>query len=683
MTIVGDNPIQSVGDDVLGRAEAAGYFSQQVLALDCSKGLVVGVLGPWGSGKTSFVNLARQELESSDVPILDFNPWMFSGAEQLLESFFIELSSQLKMRPGLAEVGKNLEAYGEAFAGLGWLPMVGPWIERGRAAASVVGKMLKNRKEGAGGRREKLEQILSELEKPIAVVLDDIDRLNTSEIRDIFKLVRLTACFPNIIYIVAFDRDRVEQALNEQSVPGRDYLEKIIQVAVDLPTVPESVLRHQVADSINTAVSDIENTGPFDQEAWPDIFVEVVLPLVRHMRDVRRYSASVHGTVLALKGQVALQDVLGLEAVRIFLPDTFKLLHRSIDSLTSTSRMDLEYGQDLLQEKVNALIEAGGDKGSIVRNMISRLFPAGSRYVGGSHYGADWQSGWLRERKVAHESILQLYLERVVSSGLHAFNEAELAWSKLHDASELDECLRAIESERLRDVISGLEAYEDIYEPCHVVSGCTVLLNLLPDIPVVPRSMYDLENSTIVSRVVLRLLRSLGNPDAIEAAAREIYPQVTTLSVKLELLDDLGHRPNAGHQLISEQSAAALEGDWRDEVRATNEADLLRESDLLKVLVTVLRDASPAEDALTVGDSPELTLVLLRSSRSESTSQTMGNRAITRTPRLAWAALVELLGDEEAIDFRLGQFGQLDSQEDSDLVDLARRYLEGWRPDDD
>ncbi|MBM7331832.1 hypothetical protein JS562_54830 [Agrobacterium sp. S2] len=51
---------------------------------------------------------------------------------------------------------------------------------------------------------------------------DDIDRLTTGEIRDIFKLVRLTASFPNVVYILAFDRARVEQALGgEWSVrPG-------------------------------------------------------------------------------------------------------------------------------------------------------------------------------------------------------------------------------------------------------------------------------------------------------------------------------------------------------------------------------------------------------------------------------------------------------------------------------
>src|SRR5437870_11671373 len=71
-----DNPIKSIGDDTLGRAPLAQAFAREILELDCSEGLVVGVLGAWGSGKTSFINLARGELEVSTSAVVDFNPWM-------------------------------------------------------------------------------------------------------------------------------------------------------------------------------------------------------------------------------------------------------------------------------------------------------------------------------------------------------------------------------------------------------------------------------------------------------------------------------------------------------------------------------------------------------------------------------------------------------------------------------
>lgn len=87
------------------------------------------------------------------MPILEFNPWMFSGAEQLVESFFIELGAQLRITPDLADLGKKLADYGEAFSGMGWIPVVGTWFERARVVAKVFGKALERRKEGVGARR--------------------------------------------------------------------------------------------------------------------------------------------------------------------------------------------------------------------------------------------------------------------------------------------------------------------------------------------------------------------------------------------------------------------------------------------------------------------------------------------------------------------------------------------------
>ena len=88
-------------------------------------------------------------------------------------------------------------------------------------------------------------------------MLDDTDRLATTEIRDIFRLIGLTASFPNTVYIVEFDRRRVEDALPEQGIPGRDYLEKILQVAVDLPVAPPHLTHRQIFDAIDLALSAV------------------------------------------------------------------------------------------------------------------------------------------------------------------------------------------------------------------------------------------------------------------------------------------------------------------------------------------------------------------------------------------------------------------------------------------
>lgn len=684
VVVTGDNPVRRVEDDTLGRGVVARDFAHQVLALDVREGVVVGVLGAWGSGKTSFVNLARDEFERAGVPILDFNPWMFSGAEQLVESFFVELAAQLKVRPGLAEVGRDLEDYGETFSGLAWLPLVGPWIERGRGATRILGRILQRRKEGVGGRRAKLERALGALTKPIAVVLDDIDRLSTSEIRDVFKLVRLTASFPNIIYIVAFDRLRVEKALAEQGVPGRDYLEKILQVAVDLPAIPSHVLNRQISSAVDGALGAIETTGPFDEQVWPDVFMEIVRPLIRNMRDVRRYAAAIHGTVGALHGQIALADVLALEAVRVFLPDVFGRLHGAVDGLTTAS--GFSYGgrgdPPLLKAQIDGLVEAAETHGDVVRAMIGRLFPAGQRHVGGSHYGGDWKSRWLRERRVAHEDILRFYLERVAGEGLQAFTDAEQAWARMADPDGLEVYLRSLDVGRLQDVIASLEAYEDQFAPQHVRPGTIVLLNLLPDLPERKRGMFELDTKFAVTRVTYRLLRSLGNPAAVEAAVRQILPELKSLSAKLELITEVGYREGAGHKLVSEAAAAEFEKALRDEVRARPVDHLAKEGDLVRLFLVAKREGDPSEAPLTIDDAPQLTLAVLRAARSEVRSQAMGSRAVRRSPRLAWDVLIELYGDEATLKERIESLKATGPKGADELLELAGKYLAGWRPKD-
>jgi KAP family P-loop domain len=684
MNALNDNPIHDRQSDTLGRAESAEAFALHVLALDRSEGAVVGVLGPWGSGKTSYINLARDEFRTAGAEIVDFNPWMFSGAEQLVESFFVEVASQLKHRPGLADVGKDLEDYGELFSGLGWLPLVGPWIERGRIANKLLAKLLQRRKEGSVGRRAKLSKELQTFGRPIVVVIDDIDRLSTTEIRDIFKLVRLTASFPNIIYVLAFDRERVENALTEQGIQGRDYLEKILQLAIDLPTVASDVLTRQVLTAIDDAVAEADNRGPFDEERWPDVFMEVIRPLIRNMRDVRRYSAAVYGTVRALKGQIALVDVLALEAVRVFLPDTFKRIAGSVDALTTTlSLMYRSQDPPELKAAIDDMLDVPDDRKALLASLIERVFPAAHRHIPrGTYFGPDSESRWLRDRRVAQNDILRLYLERVAGEGLRAFAEAEQAWNIITDRDAFDAYLRSLPYTSRGDVIAKLAAYEQDFKVQHAVAGTAVLLNLIPDVPEEGGGMFRIEPNIVVGRITLRLLRAVGDPAAVAEAVRQILPHLTTLSAKFELITDVGFRESAGHKLVSEADAKGFKRQWRGEVRAATPNQLIVEWNLARVLYFANDDRPDDESPTVVPDDPDVTLAVLRSARTETRSQTVGARAVRRAPRLPWDMLVAIYGSDEILHERVDALEVAAGPEDGDLLALARKYRGGWRPKD-
>lgn len=683
MRTASDEPIRQANEDALSRDRFAQSFARRVEDVDCSNhGVVVGVLGPWGSGKTSFVNLVRNHLGEADIPVLEFNPWMFSGTAELVDAFFVELSSQLKLHDRLRTVGKRLTEYGEAFGSLGWLPWVGPWLSRAGSVSRILAKWTKRGPKGTALPRERLRTALDDLDRPLVIVLDDIDRLDSTEIRQVFKLIRLIANLPNVVYLVAFDRQRVEEALADDAVPGRAYLEKILQVAVDLPQVPTEVLHRQVFTALDDALSSVDHRR-LDEQRWPDVFVEVIHPLINNMRDVTRYANAVHWTVNEVGDAIDIVDLLALEAVRVFMPDAFVRLPEAVDGLTkpSSSFIGGSTEPEHLGESVQALVDASEPRGSVMRALISRLFPAGARHIGGVNYGADFQKSWLRDRLVAHPDLLRMYLERVAGRSLQAFGHAEHAFELMDNESDFTNYVESLNLDHVEDVVSALETFEPEYTPTQVVPGVTVLLNLLPRLPERPLGMFDFGPRLTVTRVTVRLLRSLPGSDEVEAAVSEILPRLDGLSLQLELLDDVGHRPDRGHRLVTEEFYYGRLQTWRDRLRVATVAELASEYDLGRTMLLAKRDAGEDEPSLEVPDDVKVTEALLKSLTSESRSQSVDSRAVRRRPRIAWDVFCELVGGDEAAADRIAAL-EASGLLDSETLILAKQYVAGWRPPD-
>ncbi|MGV9211937.1 KAP family P-loop NTPase fold protein [Micromonospora sp. RB23] len=649
----------------------------EVRSVDVAQGYVIALSGPWGSGKTSLLNLIRLQLDRVPrLPVVNFNPWMFSNTEQLVQSFFGELASQLRMKEDrLAAVATEIEAYGELLAPLTFVPIAGPLIQRASEAAGAVRKFRESRDGSVVFRKEMLAAELTRLGERIVVIIDDIDRLQTAEIRDIFKLVRLTASFPNVIYLLAFDRGRVEEALTESGIPGRGYLEKIVQTTIDVPVIADELLITQVGQALDAVLDGSPAMERFDKDRWPDVLMEVVAPLIRNVRDVRRFAASIRSTVDSLGGQIELVDLLALEAIRIFLPDVFKAIADAPTALTATrSSAERSAGRSDEEAVKRVLAEAAGQR-PLVESVISRLFPGGLRHIGGSPYGAEWEKGWLKARRVAHPDILRLYLERTHTSKMAAFTDAERAFKVLADRAALEEFLSSIDPERIEDVISALEAFEGEYPSEAVPVAVTVVLNTMPYLPDRPRGMLELDARLVVSRVVLRLLRQLKDPDEVANIVREVLPEVTTLSARLQLVLLVGHRNGAGHKLVSEAVATELEGDLAQAVRSEVPADVSKEWDYLRVLYWAYRQAGGKNATLNSGHRPAVHAQVLITAKTETRRSSGDSRVVKREALLRWPILEELYGGQEALRQAIDSAREIAEEEPelARVIDLAER----------
>src|SRR5665648_549329 len=129
-------------------------------------------------------------------------------------------------------------------------------------------------------------EIAEELRKQprrIFVTVDDIDRLNPEEIRQLFGVIKSIRDSPNVVYLLTFDKRVVIEALREsQGISGENYLEKIVQFPFELPLPDRSSLYRLLFARLESIMAGTPE-GLFDQTYWGNAvsYTHLTLPTKR------------------------------------------------------------------------------------------------------------------------------------------------------------------------------------------------------------------------------------------------------------------------------------------------------------------------------------------------------------------------------------------------------------------
>ena len=221
--------------------------------------------------------------QTSEQPIIiRFNPWHYGSVEQLVRMFFSELARGIGTA-GRQELGKKI---GDLLNAAGAIASV--FSSGAGSLLKDVGNAIKNDK-GLPELKEQLDKLLPELNQRIIVFIDDIDRLERDVLRLLFRMVRLNADFPNVTYVLAFDRIVVEHNFDEENgIRGRDYLEKIVQVSFDIPEPEPETIHHILFAEMDAVLASIK-TRPLDPHRWGNVFHNGFKEHFRTIRHIKRY----------------------------------------------------------------------------------------------------------------------------------------------------------------------------------------------------------------------------------------------------------------------------------------------------------------------------------------------------------------------------------------------------------
>lgn len=422
----GDRPLDDPAADLFGHAPFARAIARSLLR-DCPpEGLVIGIYGTWGSGKSTALNFLERylgELADEDPPIvLRFNPWWFSGRDDLVRRFFVSFESAVfKSRAARRTLKKKLGAFASALGTMGSeVPLPGAKAVSaalGLAAAAVQGADVVELK-------AELVQELRRAPLRVVIIMDDIDRLAADEIRLMFRLIKAVADFPNVTYVLAFDREVTGRALDEfHPASGQDYLEKIIQVPFELPVPDRDQLSQMFFRRLERALGD--SNGVADQRRWARVYADAVLPFISKPRDVVRLSNALSVTHGAVAGEVDLIDFIALEAWRVLAPALYAVARDNPDHFTG---MLVSGGSSAADERANEgafhdawLKQHAGERAEVYKAAARCLFPRleavwGNRFETGE--------GWRRDLRLCSPDIFPVFFRLSVSP--HSISQAEV-----------------------------------------------------------------------------------------------------------------------------------------------------------------------------------------------------------------------------------------------------------------
>ena len=291
--VIGDNEVSNADSNGLGTARDYALWSDNPASLDLLAfspiaetvasallddqldPVVLGVSGRWGSGKTTVLQLVREELgrlddEGSKILVVSTDPWRYDPATGIKESLISEVLTALEgeVNGDAADGSAAKQLFTRLVKRVDWakamtLAAKSSLIMQIPSLNDLTG-LVKDPEGDAEGHsrgleafRDEFQQLMESSElahiKRVVVLVDDLDRCLPPTVIETLEGIRLFLAVPKMSFVIAADEERVADAIRTryedpggqarrpvpelEEEPARLYLHKIVHTTVPLPAL--------------------------------------------------------------------------------------------------------------------------------------------------------------------------------------------------------------------------------------------------------------------------------------------------------------------------------------------------------------------------------------------------------------------------------------------------------------
>ena len=395
-----DVAITNKKDDLLNRDKFAEKLAERILDYKYSDPLNIGIIGKWGSGKTSLINLMlnhidekikKDKLEDKKIKreyiIVHFNPWFFSKQSNLYIQFFKVLIEEIRKHEAekiplfkrlttpQKSIFKKLE--------IETLEEYIDYLELNKILSiddmeySLSYEQMESY-ESLLFHKNLCDRIFNLSKYKIIVIVDDMDRLMKDEIKQVIRLVKSLADFRNFIYILSFDKHIVAKAIDEEQTDiGDKFLDKIVQIPISVPSITEDNLESLIIEKM----SEIYNQHPLNFINEKNELIQIINYLKIFIKDLRDLKRFIHVSKFFIKDfgdELDINDYTLILALQVFEYEIYSSLKEYKRILVDYEELNITHPDNSalineFEEFVrNSLININFDE---INNVLKYLFP--------------------------------------------------------------------------------------------------------------------------------------------------------------------------------------------------------------------------------------------------------------------------------------------------------------------
>ena len=317
---IDDSPIIKIDDDRHDTERVAKNLLRILKNEKHTNSFTVGLVGPWGNGKSSIMNLVKDgfnDKTDKDTIVIHFLPYLNHSENDIINEFFILLSNELGKYSG--KVSNQLMTYSKKLTALYKDKNIFDFLDN---------QITKIESTSANELYNDINERLVEIDKKIIVLVDDLDRLNEKEILQVLKLIRNTANFNNTFFAVAMDKEYVLSRLKANNdILNTNFIDKFFQLEIYLPELDNSVLRNYFFECLMKSPlaksdDDFENQLINAMSAGDNLFDDYV----KNFRDVKRVVNQIIYDYPLFKKEIDLKDFLNFTYFKLKFPKYMKVL---------------------------------------------------------------------------------------------------------------------------------------------------------------------------------------------------------------------------------------------------------------------------------------------------------------------------------------------------------------------